>query len=70
MGVKIHLSKLLGERKMTMRQISVMTGIRPNTISNLYYETAKRIEVQHIAALCKALECDICDLFEFVDDGK
>ena len=51
MGVKIHLSKLLGERKMTMRQISVMTGIRPNTISNLYYETAKRIEVQLIAAL-------------------
>lgn len=70
MGIKIHLSSLLGERKMTMRQISVMTGIRPNTISNLYYETAKRIEVQHIAALCKALECEVGELFEYVDEKK
>ena len=68
MHIKIHISKLLGERKMNMRELSQRTGIRPNTISNLYYEEAKRIELDQIAELCKALDCSVGDIFEFVDD--
>lgn len=68
MRIKINISRLLGERKMTMKELSQRTKIRPNTISNLYYEETKRIEIAHIAALCKALECDVSDIFEFVDD--
>ena len=68
MRVKINISKLLGERKMNMKELSVRSGIRPNTISNLYYEEAKRIEIHHIAALCKALDCTVADIFEVVDD--
>ncbi len=64
MRVRIRISKLMGERKMNMRELSQLTGIRPNTISNLYYEEAKRIEINHIAALCNALKCSVGDLFE------
>ena len=64
MRVRIRISKLMGERKMNMRELSQLTGIRPNTISNLYYEEAKRIEINQIAALCSALKCSVGDLFE------
>ena len=63
MPIKIKVSNLLGEHKMSMKQLSEITGIRPNTISNLYYEDIKRIE-----ALCKAFHCRVEDIFEYVDD--
>lgn len=68
MSVKINISTLLGQRKMNMRQLSMATGIRPDTISKLYYEETKRIEIDQINALCKALQCDVGDIFEYVDD--
>jgi len=68
MPVRIHISTLLGQRKMTQKELSQMTGIRPNTISNMYYETVKRIEVQHIEALCKALKCSVGDIIEYVEE--
>lgn len=68
MPVRIHISTLLGQRKMSQKELSRLTGIRPNTISNLYYETVKRIEVQHIEALCKALKCSVGDLIEYVEE--
>ena len=32
MPIKIKVSNLLGEHKMSMKQLSELTGIRPNTI--------------------------------------
>ncbi len=68
MSIKIKISDLLGKNKMTMKELADLTGIRPNTISNLYYEEAKRIEFDQISKLCKALHCDVKDIFEYVDD--
>ncbi|MBQ8263929.1 MAG: helix-turn-helix transcriptional regulator [Clostridia bacterium] len=68
MAIKINISRILGEKKMTMRELSGLTGIRPTTISNLYYEVSKRIEIDQINALCKALECQVGDIFEYVED--
>lgn len=68
MSIKINISTLLGQRKMNMSELSGMTGIRPGTISNLYYEETKRIEIDQINALCKALQCTVGDIFEYVED--
>ncbi len=68
MSIKINISRLLGERKMNMRELADKTGIRPTTISNLYYEETKRIEIEQINALCKALGCSVGDIFEYVED--
>lgn len=42
--VKFHLSKLLGERKMTQKELSRKTGIRNSTINELYHEIAISIK--------------------------
>ncbi|KSU86557.1 hypothetical protein AS180_17870 [Priestia veravalensis] len=70
MTVRIHLSEWLGKKKWTQKQLAEITGIRPATISALYHEDVKRIEIEQMNELCKAFECQIGDLFEYVPDQK
>ena len=68
--IKIKLSDLLGKNKMTQKALSEMTGIRPATISKMYYEEIKRIDVKQLNNICKAFDCEISDLLEFIPDKK
>ena len=68
--VKIHLSKLLGEKRWTQADLARKTGIRPNTISEIYNELIERINIDHIDKICNVLECDVCDLMEHIPDKK
>lgn len=63
--VKIHLSRLLGERKMTQVDLSRATGIRPNTINEWYHEIAVRLNTEHIDKICEVLDCRIEELIEY-----
>lgn len=64
--IKIHLSKLLGEKRWTQADLSRKTGIRPNTISEIYNELVERISLDYLDSICEALECDISDLLEYI----
>ena len=46
--VRIKLSELMGREKMNQKTLAKLTGIRPATISNMYYEDTKRIEIDQI----------------------
>lgn len=59
---------MLGKHKMTQKALSIATGIRPATISKLYYEEVKRIEIDQMNSLCKAFDCPIEELFEYIKD--
>jgi len=41
-----------------------MTGIRANTISDLYNEITTRVSLEHLDLICEALDCDLTDLLE------
>lgn len=60
--VRILLSTRLGERRLTQADLSRMTGIRPNTISELYNEIATKINLDHLDLICEALDCELTDL--------
>lgn len=64
--IKIKLSELLGKRRMTQQQLSQLTGIRPNTISDIYNEMCARLNIDHLDRICEVLECDISDLIEYI----
>ena len=64
--VKIHLSKLLGERRMSQRKLSELTGIRPNTINEWYNEIAVSLRVEHIDRICEVLGCSVDELIEVI----
>lgn len=60
--IRIQLSKILGEKRLTQADIARMTGIRAGTINDLYHEIASRINLEHLDLLCEALDCDVADL--------
>ena len=68
--IRIKLSDLLGKHKMNQRSLSKLTNIRPATISKMYYEETKRISIEQIDSICKALDCDVSELFEYVAEPK
>lgn len=69
--IKIKLSNLLGEHKMTQKALADLTNIRPATISKMYYEEIRRIDIKQIDSICKAFDCEVSELLEyFPDDDK
>ena len=38
------------------------TGIRPNTINELYHELAERVNLEHLDLICEALDCELDEL--------
>lgn len=68
--IKIKISELLGKHKMTQKKLSEITGIQPNSISHLYHETVKQINLKALEELCKAFQCSISDLLEYIPDDK
>jgi len=68
--IKCHLSRLMGERKLKIADLSRDTGINRGTATRLYYETAERVEIEVIETLCKYFSCSVGDLLEYVPEGK
>ncbi len=66
--VKIHLSKLMGEKRITQSDLARKTGIRPNTINEIYHEINSSIKIKHIDKICKSLDCSVGELMEYIPD--
>lgn len=65
--IKCHLSRILGEKRMTIKEVHEKTGLSRNTISSLYNEKCKMIDLDTIEKLCRLLNCQIGDLLELTD---
>jgi putative transcriptional regulator len=64
--IEIKLKEILEKKKLTRYRLSMITGIRMNTLTALYNEESIDISFDNIEKICKALECDIADLFKIV----
>jgi putative transcriptional regulator len=70
MLIKIHLSKVLGERRMKVAELSRLTGISQFALHNLYHERTTAIDFANLARLCAALHVQVGDLLEYVPDTE
>ena len=66
--VKCHLSRLMGERRLKISDVARDTAINRGTLTRMYHETAERVDLEVLAALCRYLECQIGDILEFQGD--
>ena len=66
--IKIKLSDLLGKHKMTQSALAKATNIRPATISKMYYEESKRLDISQLNHICQVFNCEISHLLEYVPD--
>ena len=60
--IRIQLSTLLGARKWNQAELARRTGIRPNTINELYHEITDRVNLDHLDRICEALGCELDEL--------
>ena len=70
MAIRIHLGRLLGERKMRMAELSRTTSISKNALSDLYYEKVKAVRFDTLEKVCEALRCTTGELIEYQPDNK
>lgn len=67
--IKCNLSRMLGEKKLKISDVSRDTGLNRGTLTRLYQETAERVDLDVLEQLCRYLDCEVGDLLELVDDG-
>lgn len=60
--IRIMLSKKLGELRWTQADLARATGIRPNTINDLYHEITDRVNLEHLDLICEALSCELSEI--------
>lgn len=68
--IKVHLSRLMGEKRLKIADIERMTTLHRNGITKLYNEKTDGIKFDTLDQLCIALDCKVEDLIEFVKDAK
>ena len=68
--IKVHLSKLLGEQKMKVSDLSKATGLHRNGLMKLYKEETDGIKFETLEKVCKSLNCEISDLLEIIEEPE
>ncbi|MCU7381019.1 helix-turn-helix transcriptional regulator [Clostridiales Family XIII bacterium ASD5510] len=68
--IRILLSAKLGEIRWTQADLARATGIRPNTINELYHELAERVNLSHLDLICEALNCELDELIVRIPNKK
>ena len=68
--IKIYLSTILGEFRITQAELARKTGIRPATICEIYNETIDRINLEHLSKICEVLNCEIEDILQYIPDDE
>ena len=66
MKIKVHLSRILGERKMKVAELSRLTGISTYGLHNIYHEKTKAINFDVLNRLCRVLNVQVGDLIEYI----
>ena len=68
MAIIVNLDMMLAKRKMTSLELANRVGMTPANLSILKTGKAKAVRMSTMVAICRELQCQPGDLFEFVQD--
>lgn len=68
--INFILDKELKKKDKTRYWLSKQTGIDNNTLGKIYNNESKQIKIETIEKICKALDCNLTDIIEFVEDEE
>lgn len=66
--IRNKFSVILGEKLLRISKVAQDTGISRTTLTNLYFRRAQGITFEVMDKLCRYLECEVNDLFEYKAD--
>lgn len=67
--IVINIDVMMAKRKMSLNELSEKVGITVANLSILKNNKAKAIRFSTLDAICRALDCRVEDIIEFVDDS-
>ncbi|MBQ9805552.1 MAG: helix-turn-helix transcriptional regulator [Clostridia bacterium] len=68
--IVINLDVMMAKRKMSLGELSDAVGITLANLSILKNNHAKAVRFSTLDAICKALDCQPCDILEYIPDKK
>jgi len=63
--IENRLSRLLGERRMSVSELQRRTGLAYTTLHGLYHGRTDRIDFDTLDKLCRALGVSVGDILEY-----
>ena len=68
MAITVNLDVMLARRKMSSLELAERIGITPANLSILKTGKAKAIRFSTLDAICRALDCEVGDILEYVSE--
>lgn len=68
--IKCLLKVELAKNDLTQKQLSELASIRLPTISDMVNNKARHIPIENINSICKVLNCNISDLYQYIPDNE
>ena len=68
MGIIVNLDVMLAKRKMSSLELAQRIGMTQANLSILKTGKAKAVRISTMEAICRELNCQPGDLFEFVPE--
>lgn len=66
----VNLDVMMAKRKMSLNELSALTGISATNLSILKTGKAKAIRFSTLEAICSALSCQPGDILEFKSEEE
>ncbi|MEE1357464.1 MAG: helix-turn-helix transcriptional regulator [Clostridia bacterium] len=66
--IVINLDVMMAKRKMSLGELADRVGITLANLSILKNNKAKAIRFSTLSAICKALDCKVEDIIEYIPD--
>ena len=68
--IENKLSRLLGERRMSISELQRRTGLAYTTLHALYHGRTDRIDLDTLDRICRALGVGVGDILEYRQDEE
>ena len=69
MAIILRLDRVMADRKMSLNELSEKVGITLANLSILKNNKAKAIRFSTLEAICRALDCRVEDILEYVEQN-
>jgi len=63
-----HLSEIMGRKRLKIADVVAGTGLAINTVSGLYHDKVKRVDLETLDKLCDFLGVGIGEILEHVKE--
>ncbi len=70
MAIVVNLNVMLAKRKMTSLELAQRIGMTQANLSILKTGKAKAVRMSTLDAICKELQCQPGDLFEYIEEDE